>query len=87
MVLICLQARILESLVISAMPSAKSGRADEPVAGIGGIIRGQLVGQNGNLCRDWPDRGSRNNLFDESLHGASYVGVDREWGARLTPIT
>src|SRR6267143_3524801 len=48
----------------------QGGRANEAVAGITGIIRGQLVGQDGNFHGDGPDGRPGRDLLDEVLHGS-----------------
>src|SRR6266480_3536878 len=49
----------------------QGGRANEAVAGITGIIRGKLVGQDGNFHGDGPDGRPGRDLLDEVLHGSA----------------
>src|SRR6266480_2842788 len=51
----------------------QGGRANEAVAGITGIIRGKLVGQDGNFHGDGPDGRPGRDLLDEVLHGSPKV--------------
>src|SRR6266566_9148089 len=48
----------------------QGGRANEAVAGITGIIRGKLLGQDGNFHGDGPDGRPGRDLLDEVLHGS-----------------
>src|SRR6267154_3486295 len=58
----------------------EGGRANEAVAGITGIIRGKLVGQDGNFHGDGPDGRPGRDLLDEVLHGSpkAKVAVSRQ---------
>ena len=51
----------------------QGGRANEAVAGITGIIRGKLVGQDGNFHGDGPDCSPRGCLLDEGFNGSCNV--------------
>ena len=48
----------------------EGGRANEAVAGITGIVRGKLVGQDGNFHANGPDSRPRRDLLDEGVHGS-----------------
>jgi hypothetical protein len=48
----------------------EGGRANEAIAGITGIVRGKLVGQDGNFHGDGTDSRPRRDLLDEGVHGS-----------------
>ncbi len=47
--------------------------ADEAVAGITGIVRAKLVGQDGNFHDDGTDSRPGRDLFDEGVHGSRKI--------------